>query len=129
MGRRYNRYRYLYLMQKGNSNIVKIGVSNKPYLRKHYIGQNVPEIRIIRCVRTFRAKYWEDRLHNKYASSRFTLEDAGAGKTEYFRLNWLEFALLLYDYWRIKYYPLPILLEIGAGILFFIIFFELKLTQ
>jgi hypothetical protein len=112
------RFRYLYLMQKGDSNVVKIGVSNTPWLRKHYIGQNVPNIRIIRCVRTNRAKFWEEKLHNKYASSRFVLRGGGSGRTEYFRLNWVEFALVLYDFWFIKVFPLSRLLEYGVALWF-----------
>lgn len=118
------KYKYLYLMQKGDSNVVKIGVTNTPWLRKHYIGQNVPGIRIIRCIRTNRAAYWEERLHNKYASSRFTLRSGGSGRTEYFRLNWLEFAVLLYDYFFIRYFPIVAVLEWVVG--FWVIFFLLK---
>lgn len=94
--------RYLYLMQKGNANVLKIGVSNRPFVRKAWIKKNVPDIQIIRCIKTRRAEYWERYLHDKYATSRFTLRGGGSGRTEYFKVNWLEFAFIFLDYWYIK---------------------------
>lgn len=113
-------------MQKGNANVLKIGISNRPLVRKAWIKKNVPDIQIIRCVKTSRAAYWERSLHDKYSSSRFTLRGGGSGRTEYFKVRDLEFALILSDYWYIRnrFWILPL-----AWILLFAIAYIYSLSR
>lgn len=111
MKRRRFKFLYLLLLERKGRTIVKIGVTNNPNVRLGYIRENVSDIQLIRLVKTNRAAFWERHLHEKYSSSRFTFRGAGAGKTEYFRFNWLEMALVLYDFFYIRFFPAVKVLE------------------
>jgi len=53
------------------------------------------DVRFIHAWMLYRAKRHEARLHRKFGDKRFTFK--GSGKTEWFRLNWVELALITID--------------------------------
>lgn len=112
---------YLYLIQDGQSSRHKIGITTRPDLRIEQIREEVPKARYEIVFKIYRAYANEQRLHRKWSCSRFTFK--GSGKTEWFRLNWLEKIFIYGDYyWIVAWqFLLPVfvavfLVVIGAAL-------------
>lgn len=74
----------------------KIGISYDVKKRHADINRSIPgSVRLVTATKVFNVERHEKRLHNKFSCSRFTFR--GSGKTEWFRLNWLELALVIVD--------------------------------
>jgi predicted GIY-YIG superfamily endonuclease len=79
---------YLYLMQKGDSNLYKIGITNRPDRRLQECQRSMGrEIHLINCwtMRDARAK--EKALKTHLFQYRRRLGPAGNGETEWYQMN------------------------------------------
>lgn len=86
-------YQYVYLMRKRASRKHKIGISRVPKRRLATVKRGVgSDVQIIVYRRVFFARSVEQFLHHYFAATRFFFHGAGsgAGRTEWFRLSWLE---------------------------------------
>lgn len=76
----------------------KIGFS--AYLPEMYRVEQINEsikgnVRLVKWWKMRHAMKHEKRIHHKFHDKRFTFK--GSGKTEWFRLNWLELAIIDID--------------------------------
>lgn len=92
---------------------VKIGVTNQTAeRRKDAVDLAVPgKVVVIRSLRIpGRAQIWERKLLRKYFDKRFEPSEAGsgAGRTEWRRITWLDYIVLLGDFKAIQIRTWPI---------------------
>lgn len=92
---------YIYLLateHKGRT-INKIGWSAYPpeRFRLEQIDESIKshQVRLVKSWMVLGNTKHEQRLHKKFSDKRFTFK--GSGKTEWFKLNWLELALVDID--------------------------------
>lgn len=112
-------YRYIYLMRKKKRSAwakltgqeeIKIGIAKNAKTRRDQVDKAIKEsgIELVCAYRVPFARSVEKDLHCTFCSSRYKMKRAGsgAGKTEWFYLNWFEqFQLRMWIHWhRFKYY-------------------------
>lgn len=90
-------YRYVYLMHRPWRGFLrgeyKIGIARNVNTRRRDVDDDVPgDVEVIAARRIIFARAVEIALHDHYARRRFRLNVRGkkAGKTEWFRLNFLQ---------------------------------------
>lgn len=80
-------------MRKRRSRKHKIGISRKPKRRLTSVRKGAgADVQIVVCRKVFFARLVERFLHHYFATTRFFFHRAGrtAGRTEWFRLNFIE---------------------------------------
>lgn len=93
----------IYLMQYRNGRSCKIGISHHPRKRLKAVDDDIccGRVKLLVARRVPFADQFEKHLHKTFAASRFTFENAGSGKTEWFKLNLFA---RLYAYFLIQFY-------------------------
>jgi hypothetical protein len=80
-------FRSVYLIKHKNK--IKIGISTNPKRRLKEIERSIDSrAKILLSVKLFKAKAIEKRLHKRFEAQRAIFK--GSGKTEYFRLSFLQ---------------------------------------
>lgn len=94
---------YLYLLQVIGKSTFKIGITTNMENRLESINKSLKKNRVVVIckIKTWKAADKEKFLHDLFACSRFTWR--GSGKTEYFKLNWLEVICVMLWFWWFKW--------------------------
>lgn len=114
--RKRSKYRTLYLMERtsqksGWSTLLslselKIGVTNNLGQRLKTIQKDMPgEVKLITHVDIpGQAQVYESKLLRKYKDMSFIPKGAGegAGKSEWIRVTWMTYSMILSDFWAIR---------------------------
>lgn len=112
---------FLYLLQVLGKSTFKIGITGDLEKRLEAINKSLKKnkVVVIAKVKTYNAKDKEQFLHDLFACSRITWR--GSGKTEYFRLNWLEVIFVMIWLWWFKWRGL-IWISLASGVALFFYF-------
>ncbi len=88
-------FRYVYLIRTSRRKIIKIGITNDIGKRAKNIDRSIKgsRERVAFCVQTFFARSIESMFHRRYKSKRTKWK--GSGKTEWFKLGFLERASVI----------------------------------